>query len=177
MPGAGAPIPYGTEITRGDLFPRVVGSGFPWVTSGWGVLWYGTIGYVAKNRRPHQRRTKRRRAGTGVAARSGGAPGTGRAAAGTYPLRARVERASFPVVKRLHALPRWLVPLSMAALFGVGVIVRGWLGLACLAALLAFMVWITYLSWPVLRRDQRLIRLLVLGTLAGVVVTQTWNLP
>ncbi len=80
------------------------------------------------------------------------------------------------MVRRLHALPRWLVPLLMVALFGAGVIVRGRLGLACLAALLAFMGWITYLSWPVLRRDQRLIRLLVLGMLGGIAAAQARDL-
>jgi hypothetical protein len=78
------------------------------------------------------------------------------------PLRRRVELASQPWLERLADVPKLLV----AGLVGIGVLVallvdNRWSALA-IPPVLAFLAWLTYLSWPRLDPLPRVLRLLVL---------------
>jgi hypothetical protein len=88
------------------------------------------------------------------------------------PLRRAVERRSAPFLIVMHRLPRLILPLLMAVLFGIGVIVAGPLGIVALCLLLAFLGWLSYLSWPAVNARGRVIRLALLVLLVGLVIMQ-----
>lgn len=120
----------------------------------------------------HQRRTERRKAAGSAAAAQrddgeAGRPGGGQS------LRTRLERSSLPLVRRLHRLPKLVVPLLMVGLLAAGILLHNLVGLACLVVMDLFMVWLTYLAWPALRRPlQRLVRMGLLGALVAFTVLQ-----
>jgi hypothetical protein len=94
-------------------------------------------------------------------------------AAGASPRRQALERASYPVLARLHAMPRWIIVIAPAVLLFLGLILSGpwaWLGGIALLLVWVFVAWLTALSWPALTPGSRLFRLLVVLALAGVVV-------
>jgi hypothetical protein len=78
------------------------------------------------------------------------------------PLRARVETVSRPVLARLHALPRLLVPVSTLVLIAVGAFAPAPVSLLAFALLFLFVAWIAYLSWPVVPASGRVMRLAML---------------
>lgn len=77
----------------------------------------------------------------------------------TPTLRTSVERTSRPLLVRLHALPRAVVPLGTVVLVMVGVLAPPAVGLLALAVVALFVGWVGYLSWPVVSAPGRLIRL------------------
>ena len=93
--------------------------------------------------RPQSARPAASRADRGAPAASG-APGAG----ATAPARRSVQqRSAFPLLY-LRGLPRWLVPLVLAALLVAGLAVRGWGGAVALCAVAGFLGWLAFLSWP-----------------------------
>jgi hypothetical protein len=84
-----------------------------------------------------------------------------------------VERRSAPALLALQRLPRWVVPVLMVLPLGAGMLIHGWPSLICLGALVVFLGWLTYLSWPVIYGRGRLLRVLVLGLLLAVAVMNT----
>ena len=76
------------------------------------------------------------------------------------------------MLKRLHAMPRWTIPLATVVLVFVGVYAGPLIGGLCLLVLAAFLSWLAYLAWPQLKTRDRLIRLLVLGLLTGAALAQ-----
>lgn len=77
-------------------------------------------------------------------------------------LRASVERATRPLLVRLYAMPRPLVPLLTVVLIAVGVLAPTAIGVAALTLVALFVGWIAYLSWPAVTAGGRLIRVLML---------------
>ncbi len=73
-----------------------------------------------------------------------------------------MERASRPLLVRLHRLPSPLVPLLTVALIAVGVLGPLPFGVAALALVAVFVGWVAYLSWPAVAVGGRLVRLLML---------------
>jgi hypothetical protein len=86
--------------------------------------------------------------------------------------RARGGPRSYAVLKRLHAMPRWTIPLSTVVLVFVGLFAGRVLGGLCLLAVAAFLGWLAYLAWPQLSRGARLLRMLVLGLVVGAAVAR-----
>ncbi|GAA3237297.1 hypothetical protein GCM10010468_72100 [Actinocorallia longicatena] len=82
-------------------------------------------------------------------------------------LRDAVERNSATPVVFLHQLPRWVLPLTVAALMLVGLVVRGPWGTVCLTVLALFLGWFFYLSWPRLDLTERLLRVAALALLVA----------
>ncbi|RJL21464.1 DUF6703 family protein [Bailinhaonella thermotolerans] len=82
---------------------------------------------------------------------------------GATGLRKRVEEVSAVPLVYLYRLPRWVLPLVMAGLMLAGFVVRGPLGGIAVLPVLAFVVWLAYMSWPSLRFPGRLLRV-ALGT-------------
>jgi hypothetical protein len=70
----------------------------------------------------------------------------------------------------LTRLPKWLVPLSVGALLLFGLFFSGVLGAIALLIVLAFVAWLTYLSWPAIGAGGRLLRLLLIALVLGAVV-------
>jgi hypothetical protein len=85
-------------------------------------------------------------------------------------LRARVERASRPILVRLHAMPQMLVPLLTIVLLAVGVLAPLPVGLVALALVLLFVGWIAYLSWPVASVGGRIWRILIVVLIVALAV-------
>lgn len=81
-------------------------------------------------------------------------PGAGR-------LRREVERRSAVPLVWLHQRPRWLPPVVLGALFIAGLMAPGPLGALCLLLVAVFFLWLAYLTWPSLTRQQRVPRVLM----------------
>ncbi|HVQ89048.1 MAG TPA: DUF6703 family protein [Actinomycetes bacterium] len=73
------------------------------------------------------------------------------------------ERISAPYLLRLHAAPRWLLAVVLAALLVVGLLVKGPIGAVLLLLLALFLAWLAAVSWRLLTPSARLIRFLVVG--------------
>ena len=87
------------------------------------------------------------------------------------PRRAAFERASFPYMARLTAMPRWLLIIGLGSSLLLGLVLAGswrWLGAAFLLLVAAFLGWLLALSWPLLTGGRRLMRLLVVAALIGL---------
>jgi hypothetical protein len=77
---------------------------------------------------------------------------------GATGLRRAVELKSATPLVFLFQLPRWLVPVVMVVLMLVGVVVPDWRGALAVVPVLAFVIWLAYLSWPTLRIGGRVLR-------------------
>ena len=87
--------------------------------------------------------------------------------------RPALERFSAPLLLRLHAMPRWLVPILLAVFLFVGLIASGpWaiLGAVLLGVDALFVAWLSVLAWPVLTPGSRIARVVVVVALVGVTV-------
>ena len=87
-------------------------------------------------------------------------------------IRQSIERWSLRPATYLRALPRWLPPVVIAALFVGGLAVRGWGGAVMLLAVTAFLAWLAVLSWPRLQPQTRLLRVVALGALLALCAWQ-----
>jgi hypothetical protein len=85
-------------------------------------------------------------------------------------LRGQVERRSAAVLLWLSARPKFLVPGIMALLLIGGLAPPAGIGTPMLVLLLAFVGWLTYLSWPVIEGRARLIRVALMGLIVAAVV-------
>lgn len=87
--------------------------------------------------------------------------------------RLRFEEISYGPLRRLHAMPRWLIVVVPALLLFGGLTLTGplsWLGGILLLLVWAFIAWLTALSWPALSPGSRAFRALVVLALFGIVV-------
>ncbi|HZC25758.1 MAG TPA: DUF6703 family protein [Actinopolymorphaceae bacterium] len=87
----------------------------------------------------------------------------GRRTEQSHGLRPVVERLSYPLLVRLHAMPRWFVTGGLALLLVAGLLAPVPYGPVCLAVVVALMAWLTYLAWHQGERSRRAIRLVALG--------------
>jgi hypothetical protein len=90
--------------------------------------------------------------------------------------RARVQQRSYAALTRLHAMPRWTVPVATVVLVFVGLYAGPVLGGICLLVVAAFLGWLAYLAWPQMGGGGRVSRCLVLGVLAGFAVARLTGL-
>ncbi len=106
---------------------------------------------------PEHPLAKKRAGGTGPAKRPL-PPGEQFFTPGATGLRRAVELKSGTPLVFLFQLPRWLVPVVMVVLMLVGVVVPDWRGALAVLPVLAFVLWLAYLSWPTLRIGGRVLR-------------------
>jgi hypothetical protein len=119
-------------------------------------------------------------AGSGSKGRSGGSGNSSSpfSPLGTPPTstpgwRYSFEQRSYPILKRLHAMPRWIIVVAPAVFLFLGLILTGptaWLGGIFLFLVWLFVAWLTALSWPALTVGSRIFRFLVVVALLGIVV-------
>jgi hypothetical protein len=91
------------------------------------------------------------------------------------PLRPALERLSIPVLTYLRSLPR---PVMFALTLGMvvgGLFAPPPVGPALLLVIAGMIGWITYLAWPVLPRNGRLSRILVMLLVLGAAVEAAVN--
>ncbi|GAB2472358.1 hypothetical protein GCM10027187_45920 [Streptosporangium sandarakinum] len=85
---------------------------------------------------------------------------------GATGLRRTVERRSAAPLVFLFGLPRWILPALLVVLLLVGFAVpSAWGGVAVLPVL-AFVVWLAYMSWPSLGMKGRVLRVVLVTFLA-----------
>ncbi len=96
-----------------------------------------------------------------------------RGATGGSAARVGFEERSRPLLRWMHALPRWVVVIAPAILLFLGLILTGpvaWVGGILLLLVAAFLGWLTALSWPAITPGARFLRVLVVLALTGVAV-------
>ena len=71
------------------------------------------------------------------------------------PLRARITKASYPIVARLHAMPKLTLPGITLVLALVGVFGPIAIGVPALILLALLLSWLGFLSWPVVTTGAR----------------------
>ncbi|WP_020574539.1 DUF6703 family protein [Actinopolymorpha alba] len=104
---------------------------------------------------PNRPRAKQSRAARTPGSSAAQPPATG--------FRRSVERVSYPLLVRLHALPRWLVTGGLAAFLVAGLLAPRPYGPICLGVVVAIMAWLSYLAWPQGDRSRRVVRLVAVG--------------
>jgi hypothetical protein len=83
-------------------------------------------------------------------------------------IRQSIERLSLRPAAYLRALPRWLPPVVIAALFIGGLAVGGWGGAIMLLVVTVFLAWLAVLSWPALQPPTRVLRVLAVAVLLAL---------
>jgi hypothetical protein len=74
------------------------------------------------------------------------------------PFRARVARASYPYIARLHEMPRWTLPGVSLVLVLIGAFAPPVAAVPTLIVLAVLLAWLGYLSWPAVSTTSRLLR-------------------
>jgi hypothetical protein len=103
----------------------------------------------------------------------GGQAGTPARKSTATGLRGRFEDASFPLLRVMTALPRWLIVVLPAVLLVAGLVLTGpwaWLGGIFLLVDFLLLTWLTALSWPVIGPGSRLVRAMVVAALLGITI-------
>ena len=75
------------------------------------------------------------------------------------PLRARITKASYPLIARLHAMPKLTLPLITVALVAIGAFAAPIVAVPALLVLALLLGWLGFLSWPVVSNGNRILRL------------------
>ena len=78
------------------------------------------------------------------------------------PLRPALEKRSAPVLVLLSQQHRAVVPLISVLLLLGGLALPVPIGVACLAVLALFVGWLTFLSWPAIVGQARVVRVVTL---------------
>jgi hypothetical protein len=74
------------------------------------------------------------------------------------PLRQRITKVSYPYVAKLHAAPKLTLPAIALVLALVGAFAPVAVGAPALVLLALLLGWLAYLSWPVVARSARNLR-------------------
>lgn len=91
---------------------------------------------------------------------------------GASGLRKGVERRSAVPLAFLYQLPRWALPIGLAALLIAGLAIGGVGGAVLILVLTAFLGWLAYLSWPSIAPQSRLLRVAAAVVLIVLAVVQ-----
>ena len=81
--------------------------------------------------------------------------------------RQKLVKASAPYLVRIHALPRWILPVFLTIILLIGLLANPnespglWIGFFALIFIGLILVWLLALSWPLLTRSSRVLRILV----------------
>jgi len=87
--------------------------------------------------------------------------GPGGSAPSGASLRDRFEHASRPLLRRMQALPAFLIPVTLGILLFLGLTLNAaWSGLL-LILIAVFLFWLTAVSWPAITTGSRILRLAV----------------
>jgi hypothetical protein len=76
----------------------------------------------------------------------------------TSPLRERITKLSYPIVAKLHGMPKLTLPGITLVLALIGVFAPVAAAVPALILLALLLAWLGFLSWPVVSKAQRAIR-------------------
>ena len=82
------------------------------------------------------------------------------------------ERMSAPYLLRLHAAPRWLLAVVLAAFLVVGLLVEGPIGATLLFLVALFLGWLAAIGWRLLSPGARVVRVLIVALVVAAAVAQ-----
>src|SRR5690606_6499871 len=85
-------------------------------------------------------------------------------------LRMQIEDASRPLLVRLPALPKMVIPLATILVLAIGVLAPVPVGIPALALVTLWMAWLGYLAWPAVTPGGRALRLATVGILLIAIV-------
>ena len=85
-------------------------------------------------------------------------------------LRRAVEQRSATLLVFLSHQPKLLVPVGSLLLLVGGLLLPPLYGAVCLVLLVLLVSWLSYLSWPVVAGQARILRLVTLGLLVVLLV-------
>jgi hypothetical protein len=88
-------------------------------------------------------------------------------------MRASIEKASLPLLKRLSTLPRLVPFILVLALLVAGMLIDGW-GFVLTLVVALFLGWMLFLGWPRLATPERLMRLAIIVLAIGIAATQAF---
>ena len=74
-------------------------------------------------------------------------------------MRARITKASYPFIAKLHGMPKLTLPLITVALVAIGAFAPPPAAIPALVLLAALLGWLGYLSWPVVSTSSRAMRI------------------
>ena len=107
---------------------------------------------------------------------SAGSPTTGTTQGVSRPAstgnRKQVEDASRPLLVRLSAMPRLVVPLGTLVLVALGLFAPLSIALPALALVFFFFAWIAFLSWPVVPTGGKVLRGVMLGLVLAMAISR-----
>lgn len=86
--------------------------------------------------------------------------------------RSRLEASSRPLLVRMAALPRWVLPVALLALLLIGVLVPSLPGTLALLGVTLTLLWLLLLSWPAVRPTGRVLRIVVIALLLYIVASR-----
>jgi hypothetical protein len=84
--------------------------------------------------------------------------------------RRRLEMLSAPVLIRMNVMPKWFVPLVLAAFLIGGLVIPSRLSGLLLLVVAAFLGWLVAISWPLVKPRGRLLRVAVVALVVVVAV-------
>jgi hypothetical protein len=77
---------------------------------------------------------------------------------------------SAPVLIRMNVMPKWFVPLVLAAFLIGGLVIPSRLSGLLLLVVAAFLGWLVAISWPLVKPRGRLLRVAVVALVVVVAV-------
>ena len=84
--------------------------------------------------------------------------------------RRRLEIFSAPALVRMNILPKWFVPLILAAFLIGGLVIPSRLSGLLLLVVAAFLGWLLAVSWPLVNPRGRLLRVAVVALVVAVAI-------
>jgi hypothetical protein len=88
------------------------------------------------------------------------------------PLRARITKASYPYVARLHAMPKLTLPIASLLLVLIGAFAPAVAAVPALVLLALLLGWLGFLSWPVVSTGNRLLRVFAVLVILFFAITR-----
>ena len=125
---------------------------------------------MPKSKRHPARRPQQRSARRPHPQSPGSERGVGQRPAPASSWRRGFEVRSAPLLATIHRLPRWIVPLGLAAVLVLGLVLASPLAGLLLLLVAAFLGWLLALSWPLVDGRGRVLRLAIVVGLVVVAV-------
>ena len=89
-----------------------------------------------------------------------------------------LHRASFPIMRAITRIPRWLLLILTGLFLFLGLIQTGdltWLGVILLSIVTIFFAWLAALSWPAVPPSGRILRSAVVVALIGITILKAFG--